>query len=1418
MEPTLSPDVIFEVSWEVCNKVGGIYTVVSTKAPALLRQFEDRLILIGPDIYHDPAGWQEFKEDRNLLASWREHAETEGLHLKIGRWAIEGEPVVVLIDFTKLFEQRNEVFKDLWLKFGLDSLQGQWDYIEPALFGYAAGMVIDSYARYYLTRHDNVIAQFHEWMTGAGALYLRDRAPHIGTVFTTHATAVGRSIAGNGQPLYSGLSSYRGDDKAREFHIVAKHSLEKLSAQQAYAFTTVSEITATESAQLLDKPVDIVTPNGFDNSFVPSPMEFDGRRTEARHALLRVARSLMQQHLPDDSLLVVTSGRYEFGNKGLDVFIDAMAQLNRGPRLPRPVVAYILTPAHHTGPRRDLIERLHHSPNGQPLSGEVLTHWLHDAEHDPVIRQLRQAGLSNGPDDQVKVIFVPTYLNGADGIFDLPYYDLLIGFDLSVFASYYEPWGYTPLESLAFKIPTVTTTLAGFGRWVVETFGDSETAAMVIPRTDSNAAEVARAIAGRISAFESTPPAEVERQRARAHEISQAALWDKLVPAYVQAYRLALTKADEARRLQRAPADQDQPLRLAGNHNPRSNRPSWKRIFIQSEIPRALQPLVDISRNLWWSWQPDAYKLFERIDPALWHELHYNPVALLDSLSLSHYERLMGDAAFLAEMQRIYEAYQQYMINGPVNDRARVAYFCMEYGLNSFLKLYSGGLGILAGDYLKECSDANVPMIAVGLFYRFGYFTQELGLDGMQRALYAPQSTTQLPLTPVKDELGNRLRLSIQLPGRALYFKVWRVDVGRVPLYLLDADTDDNAEGDRNITHQLYGGDNEHRLKQELLLGVGGIRLVDALGFKPEVYHLNEGHAAFIGLERLRRYVQEHQLVFDEALEVVRGTSLFTNHTPVPAGHDTFTEDLLRRYLGYMADATGIAWNRLLGLGRVDDHNAQEKFSMSILAAKLCQEVNGVSKIHGEVLREMLNPVWDGFVRHELHIGHVTNGVHYPTWVSPEMRELFGKALGNDFESDQANPDRWARIQQVPDRTLWQNRMVLKQRLMAAIRIKLQEDMTRRHESPQKIFELVDRLNPNALTVTFARRFATYKRAGLIFSNPHRLSQVLNNPDRPIQIFYAGKAHPADKIGQELIQYIIQLSERPEFFGKIFFLEDYSMDLAKLLVSGSDVWLNTPTRPLEASGTSGMKATMNGVLNLSVLDGWWAEGHQDDAGWALPQENTFDNPEFQNQLDAETIYQLLEDELAPCYYERDSGGLPTKWTKRIKNTLANIAPQFTMTRMLNQYDAQFYQRLKQRSHRLYADEFQLARDISAWKHHVLSVWNKVEVLDLTVTDTNADPLTIGDYFEAKLVLNLNQLKTEDVGVEAVFTQNIPSRNEISIARIEPMPIVHESKNIVTYGIKIQVSRTGVFDYAFRIYPRHADLPHRQDFNLVRWVN
>jgi alpha-glucan phosphorylase-like protein len=580
----------------------------------------------------------------------------------------------------------------------------------------------------------------------------------------------------------------------------------------------------------------------------------------------------------------------------------------------------------------------------------------------------------------------------------------------------------------------------------------------------------------------------------------------------------------------------------------------------------------------------------------------------------------------------------------------------MEYGLHSSVKLYSGGLGILAGDYLKEASDTNTDLIGVGLLYRYGYFTQQLSYNGEQIAQYEAQRFSYLPAQPVKDEAGNWIHINIPLPGRLLYAKVWCMSVGRIKLYLLDTDITENNEEDRKVTAQLYGGDWEMRLKQEMLLGIGGVRMLDALNIHPNLYHLNEGHAAFSTLERLHRNILTRNLVFDEALEVVRGSSLFTTHTPVPAGHDAFSEDLLRAYLSNYDNDLNISWQQFMGLGRLNEWDTNEKFSMSHLAARTCQEINGVSEIHGRVSRQMFNELWQGYNAEELHIDYVTNGVHYPTWIASEWHNLFTQTFGDDFLNDQSNKNHWRKIHHVADEVLWQIRTHRKRILMDYVRQQLAKELTIRQRNPREIVARTQAITDNALVIGFARRFATYKRAQLLFYNPDRLAKIVNNAQQPIVFVFAGKAHPADKAGQDLIQKVVEMSEKPEFLGKVIFLENYDMQLARLLVQGVDVWLNTPTRPLEASGTSGMKATLNGVLNFSVLDGWWAEGYRPDAGWALKEERTYQYQEHQNQLDSETIYGILENEMVPLFYQRNADGLPYRLGTVYKTSYCRNSP------------------------------------------------------------------------------------------------------------------------------------------------------------------
>ena len=1410
----LKPDYIFETSWEICNKVGGIYTVISTKAPGIQQEFEDNYILIGPDVWKETNSNPDFLEDKYIYRSWREHAEASGLRLRIGRWNIKSKPIVVLVEFTQYFQLKDKIFATFWEKFQLDSISGQWDYVEPALFGYAAGKVIENFYEFNLSSKDRIIAHFHEWMSGTGVLYLKDKVPQVGCVFTTHATALGRAIAGNNLPLYEEMESYQPDSTARRFDIVSKFSLERAAAVNCDTFTTVSEITAKECAHFLDRSVDVVTPNGFDDAFVPSAKEFEVRREMARAKLLQVARAMFNTDLPDDALLVINSGRYEFRNKGIDLFIDALAKLNKDSGLKRQIIAFITVPANQSGVSKKLVDRLNNSDFNTPVEGRFLTHGLYNADHDSILTKAMSANLENKVGDSVKLIFVPSYLNGRDGIFNFNYYELLIGFDISVFPSYYEPWGYTPLESLAFHIPTITTSLAGFGLWIKEKDKNPKSGAWVVERTDSNSAQVIEQISEILLEFSSYNETQIEEARRKAFNLSRIALWNELINKYRDAYDLALEKAALREELYR---DKRTPDLLMAFPVKKSQAPVWNKVLIKPGIPERFNGLKRLSRNLWWTWHPEVADLFSMIDHKQWEVLNHNPMALLESLSINQMHDLERNEAFTSKLDAIYEKFEAYMKKASKKPKNQIAYFSMEYGLHDTVQIFSGGLGILAGDYLKEASDSNVNLIGVGLLYRYGYFKQTLSAHGDQVNTYNPQKFTHMPLKPVRSASGEWLKVTVALPGRNLYAKVWKLDVGRIPLYLMDCDIDENSEADRFVTHQLYGGDWDNRFKQELLLGVGGIRMLRALGFNPDIFHCNEGHAAFIGIERLRILVSERRFSFDQAVEIVRSTQLFTTHTPVPAGHDAFSEDVLRTYIPHYAERLNISWNSFMNLGRFIENKPDEKFSMSVLAARLSQEMNGVSLIHGRVSRDMFNGMYEGFFPEELHIGYVTNGVHLPTWTSHEWQKLYRHIFGADFLEHQHEKDRWMKIYEVSDDEIWQLRQMHRQILIEDIKCRLKVDLKMRQDNPKNIIKTIDILNHNTLTIGFARRFATYKRAHLLFTNMERLEKLVNNKDRPVQFIFAGKAHPADKAGQDLIKRIVEVSKMPQFLGKVIFVENYDMTLASKLVQGVDVWLNTPTRPLEASGTSGEKAVMNGVLNFSVLDGWWAEGYKPGAGWALSEERSYDNQQFQDELDAENIYNTFENEIVPAFYDRDENGVPKKWISHVKKTIAEIAPEFTMKRMIDDYFNKYYNNLISRSSLLKENDYEKIRQLASWKRKVLRGWDSIEIVSVNMPDSTIKPLRLGENFVAEIVLNVNELAPADLGMEVLFGHKINDEVK-NISSVEEMTVAGVDGNIVTYFIELSTEKAGVYDFAFRLYPKHPLLPHRQDFNLVRWIS
>ncbi|MCQ2057327.1 MAG: alpha-glucan family phosphorylase [Bacteroidaceae bacterium] len=845
-----------------------------------------------------------------------------------------------------------------------------------------------------------------------------------------------------------------------------------------------------------------------------------------------------------------------------------------------------------------------------------------------------------------------------------------------------------------------------------------------------------------------------------------------------------------------------------------SNQPLWHEINVKSRVPEALEKLDEMAHNIWWVWNQEAKDLFKNMDPALWTRIHHNPVQMLASLGYEKLEELSKMKSFIDSMNAVYKDFRDYMDQEPDRTRPSVAYFCMEYGLTHVLKIYSGGLGVLAGDYLKEASDSNVDMVGVGFLYRHGYFTQTLSMDGQQIANYEPQDFSTLPIERVFKADGEPLTVAVPYINYTVYASIWKVNVGRVTLYLMDTDNELNSEYDRPITSQLYGGDWENRLKQEILLGIGGMLTLEALGIKKDIYHCNEGHAALCNLYRLTQYVKQG-LTFNQAMEVVRASALYTVHTPVPAGHDYFDEGLFGKYMGGYAQQLGISWDELMGMGRTNPEDHGERFCMSTFACNTCQEVNGVSWLHGEVSKKMFNGIWKGYFPEESHVGYVTNGVHMPTWASNEWMELYRKHFKEGFIKDQSNAGLWEAIYDVPDEVIWNQHLNLKNQLVEFIRQSFRESWLKNQGDPSRIVSILEKINPKALTIGFGRRFATYKRAHLLFTDLDRLARIVNNPKYPVQFLFTGKAHPHDGAGQGLIKQIIDISRRPEFLGKIIFLENYDMHVARRLVSGVDIWLNTPTRPLEASGTSGEKALMNGVVNLSVLDGWWYEGYRKGAGWALTDKRTYQNQAYQDQLDAATIYSLLENEILPLYYDQDKNGMSKGWVKTMKNSIAQIAPHYTMKRQLDDYYSKFYCKLAERSHALMENNYQKARELAAWKEVVAERWDSIQVVSSTKSDNVLqNQFESGKPYSMEYVIDEQGLD-DAIGVEMVVMRTDADGHEV-LDHVVPLELVKRDGNLYTFHGQTKNDLSGSFRICYRMYPKNADLAHRQDFCYVKW--
>ncbi len=1418
----MSKAVFFEISWEVCNMVGGIHTVLASRVREVQeRHGEDGYIAIGPDVPRTDGVAPEFRPDiwdRKLAESLQDHE----VGVEMGRWLVPGEPRCLLINQSRLYQRKDEILGRYWEAYGLDSLFGAWDYYDPVLFAHGAGMVIEHIRdRFLLPARQTAIVQAHEWMSAGAILHLQTAAPEIGTVFTTHATMLGRSLAGRrADPnFYESLPRIDPEVAAKELDVSSKHSMESVAAHEADVFTTVSEITSLECEHLLGRKPDVILPNGFG----ARPVQPE-QRERAREELFKLAElTTGDQYDRENTLIFALAGRYEYINKGVDVYLDATTGLAQEleSRDGKRILVYAMLPAGHAEPKRQLWDRAHGASAGPPLR---CTHDLVDEPNDPITNQLNALGFENTPGARVHVVHVPIYLDGTDPLIRHKYWDLLPGADLGVFPSFYEPWGYTPLEAVAFGVPAVTTDRAGFGRWVAAQGDGNRTGVRVLKREGVPTAQVTESLKHALLEFIDLPA----KERAALGEscLRTAALtdWSNFMEHYEDAHARAL--AAGAARRKELPMD-----RLSVTSMPAVSSDSsgvfglfvkppvkegeeaapYKRTFlVANALPTELQPLKEIAANLWWRWHPDVAALFKRIDPALWFKLEENPHALLDQVTPSRLMALADDPVYVADVAR----FHQEMVKSTETQDPRIAYFCMEFGLAGFLKLYSGGLGILAGDHLKAASDLNLPLCAVGLAYHDGYFHQIIDRDGRQEDLGDKNDFENPPFEPVMVGRYSPLRITVPLPTGPVQVQAWQLKVGRVPLYLLDTNVPENRPEDRAITNRLYGGDTRHRLRQEMILGLGGYQLLTELDIEPDVFHMNEGHSAFLLLARAAHLIKRHGLRSQEAFEYIRNTTVFTTHTPVPAGHDHFPEEMVRPYLARFEHVLRMDWPRLMAIGNTPD-DAQNKFGTTALAVRNAGRINGVSAKHGEVARDMFLQFFPEFDDpDDVPCTSITNGVHVTTWLAPRWQRLMERQMGDGWRDQIEDANRWEWLRDHDPAEIWATHRELRADYVEWLKEHLTETWTRRREDLSMLRDILSRLDEDRLFIGFARRFAPYKRADLLLTEPARLAKLLNgNPGATI--IYAGKAHPADGHGQALLQRVYQATKHPALMGRVIFMEGYSIDSARRMVAGCDVWLNTPTRPLEASGTSGMKAAMNGCLNLSVDDGWWLEGYAEDNGWVidLPATSIHDPSAY----DRAVTMALLEGEILPTYHDRNSDGVPVAWVEKMKASMSSIIPAFSARRMVTDYADNFYEPAMQDAVALrdsnYRPLFALADSAEAIRNH----WNEIAMESVRFGGLSGDELTVGTTVTTELSLHHPGLDARDLVVEAVVTYG--SRLQDHSSRIVVPFETEDGEARSTWQGAFTVRASGGHELRFRVRPKDRSplRPAALGMHIQKWL-
>ncbi|MHB8907746.1 MAG: alpha-glucan family phosphorylase [Syntrophales bacterium] len=1409
---------LFEVSWEVCNKVGGIYTVITSKLPEATGVYGENYFLLGPDLKTNP----DFEEtDEECWNRIRETVAIKEIPCRFGRWKVPGEPKVILVGFGKKYDKEQLLFR-IWEDYGVDSIAGGWDYVEPVMFSYAASEVIETaYQLLARPRGMGAVAQFHEWMTGAGLLGLKKRVPEIGTVFTTHATMLGRTLSSSGMDIYTAMDHISPQREASAHNITAKCSMETASAREADCFTTVSEITAREAKNFLGREPDVITLNGLDMENIPDLAADRAPALRSREKLLTAAARFLRRDLPADTRIMVISGRGEFHNKGVGLFLEALGRLNAEQGDNRTILAFLFVLSGYT----DLMPCLKSDAfKRDPANPPIATHRLQNEASDPILQTCERLGLKNLPQNRAQVIFVPAYLNGHDGFLNMTYYEALAGCDLGVFPSYYEPWGYTPLESAAYAVPTVTTDQAGFGLWAQKMAGDCN-GIILLKRLGQSEGVITDHLTTIFRDFLALPEEDVQCMRTNARAAANRANWREFFRNYEEAYDIAQAAARN-RAEKRTAEDLKTELKhvFAGTA---SVAPHFRTFTAVANLPAKISRLRELAHNLWWTWNPRARELFSALDSKLWARMGNNPVRMLETVSNERLLEATKNASYMSLYGQIFQQFDEYMADktpsaqiGPpdgIKWSQPVAYFSTEYGLHESLPIYSGGLGTLSGDHLKTASDMNIPLVGIGLLYKNGFFKQVIDKAGNQIAEYPENDFSRMPVQIVQDDRGDAVQISLDLPGRTLFANIWEVHVGRVSLYLLDTDVPRNTAQDRKITECLYSAEPRTRIEQEILLGMGGIRILKRLGIRPRVYHINEGHSAFLLFERIGSLMTEEGLSFDEASEVVRGSTVFTTHTPVEAGNERFSKELIEHYFANFVKWTGISWSQFWELG-MKESGEGKPFFMTILALKMAHKSNAVSRLHGQVSRRMWREVWKGFDETDIPIGHVTNGAHVLSYIAPRMKELLDTYLGMDWDRRISDPERWARLQDIPDTVLWRTRYEMRQKMIDFLREDLSRNWMKFGYSKTWQEELFSRINPAALMIGFARRFAPYKRADMILSDLDRLDRILNHPTRPVHIIFAGKAHPNDEMGKDLIRKVVGVCKEERFRGKIFFVEGYDIRIARHLVQGVDVWLNTPRRPLEASGTSGEKVVANGVLNLSISDGWWVEGYDGTNGWTIGPVVTGYTEETENadEEDSRSLYALLENSVIPLFYDREMSGLPEKWLAMIKRSMQTLVPRFNTERMLVDYYRDLYLPTARREHELYGDSYRMAKELADWKRKLPMRFSSLRLLDVSVEGIRGDTILVESPFTVTVRIDPGKMEPGEVLAELL----IGKKDGLGFAdppECIPLTITGRAADgILTFSVSYTVRQNGAYAYGIRALPHHRHLATKQESNLVYW--